>query len=241
MMVLPILLMILLAQLAITVGWPDRWMEQQIQLKSQLGGKEWENQWYGIRCQQYPTDLQIYQQLIWEVKPDIFIETGTFCGGNSLYVATLLEMINPKAKVLTIDIDASNWKKTQAELKLEGKDRLLQRIHFFEGSSTDPSIVAKIKEHINKHDKVMVLLDSLHTADHVFGELKAYAPLVTVNSYLIVNDMQWVHPAIATAEFLKTTDEFEVDAAVDKFYLSCAHGGFLKRVKNGVEAKVQEK
>src|SRR5262249_28424003 len=100
--------------------------------------------WFGTLMLQYPTDLAVYQEIIYKVKPDVIIETGTFHGGLTLYLASLLEMINSKGKVLTVDIDASHWKKTLASLDLEQKQRLLDRITFFDGSSTAPDIVKEI-------------------------------------------------------------------------------------------------
>ncbi|OAI47128.1 hypothetical protein AYO44_10145 [Planctomycetaceae bacterium SCGC AG-212-F19] len=230
-LVLMLLVLVALGQAAFLLGWTDRWVRHRTQHLAQYGVAEWDNRWCGVTLQQYPEDLMIYQTLIWDVQPDVVIETGTYCGGNALYLANLLEVIKPDAKVLTVDIDASNWKKTLAEANFPGKERLLQRIHFFEGSSTDPAVIAKMKEHIGKDAKVMVLLDSDHSRQHVLNELKAYAPLVTVNSYLIVNDTQWGSPLDAVHDLMATTDAFVVDAAVDKFAVSCGHGGFLKRVK----------
>jgi cephalosporin hydroxylase len=79
--------------------------------------------------------------------------------------------------------------------------------------------------------KVMVLFDSDHSKEHVLQELKLYSPLVTLNSYLIVNDTQRGPPLAAVKEFLATADTFVVDPSVDKFAVSCAHSGFLKRTK----------
>ena len=107
----------------------------------------------------------------------------------------------------------------------------MQRIRFFHGSSIDSATIARIKEHIGKDAKVMVLLDSHHSRDHVLNELKAYTPLVTRHSYIIVNDTQWGEPLRAVEDFLTANDEFVADATVDRYAVSCAHGGFLKRVK----------
>lgn len=226
---LPLLLLISLWQLNHLFG--ERWVRWRAQQLAQCGVVEWNNHWYGIPMQQYPTDLMLYQQTIWDFKPDVFIETGTNYGGNAFYVATLLEQVNPRAQVLTVDIDAANWNKTLADLKLESKDRLLQRIHFFEGSSTDPAIIARMKERIPEGARVMVLLDSDHSRAHVLNELNLYAPLVTLNGYLIVNDTQWGDPLRAVEDFLATTDAFVADPLQERFSLSCAHGGFLKRVR----------
>lgn len=230
-LVLLVLVIVALAKVAFIMGWGDEWVKQRTQVLAQQAVREWDNEWYGVLMQQYPSDMMVYQDLVWKVKPDVFIETGTFFGGNALYLATLLEVVNPKAKILTVDIDPQYWKHTLKTLDMPGKEKLLQRIHFFEGSSTDPAVIAKMKEHIGANDKVMVLLDSAHSREHVFAELKAYSPLVSVNSYLIVNDTQWGEPLFALHDFLPTTDHFVVDAEVDRFFVSCAHGGYLRRVK----------
>jgi cephalosporin hydroxylase len=112
---------------------------------------------------------------------------------------------------------------------------------FIQGDSSSPEVVQKVaSEAAGK--KVMVLLDSLHTREHVLKELKAYSPMVSLNSYLIVNDTRTEllkveretvgqGPLAALEEFLTGTGSFQIDPSLPKSYISCAPRGFLKRVR----------
>jgi cephalosporin hydroxylase len=202
--------------------------------------KEWLNEWCGITIRQFPQDLMIYQRLISQLEPDVIVETGTDAGGTSLYLASILEVLKPDARVLTVDIDARKFNQTLKNLHVAGREHLLKRIQFFEGSSTDPSLFARIKSAIPEGARVMVILDSLHTRQHVYDELKLYSPLVTPDSYLIVNDTHlegWLssdkmsQPLSAIRDFLAEDDRFVIDESANKFVVSCAPSGFLKRVK----------
>lgn len=226
--------------IAFQCGTFDYFVKNRIQALSQREETEWRNQWFGVNILQYPTDLMLYQELIHAVKPDVVIETGTDWGGNAIYLATILESVNPKGKIVTIDIDSTHWKKTLATFNVEGKDKILNRIVFLEGDAASPEIVQQVKNHVNKDAKVLLILDSLHTKEQVLAELNLYADFVSPNSYVIVNDTQlegWYpsenksQPLSAIKEFLQKNDHFVVDKTMNRFYVSCAPSGFLKRVK----------
>jgi cephalosporin hydroxylase len=200
------------------------------------------NRWFGVPVWQYPDDLLLYQEVVYETNPDIIIETGTHYGGLSLYLATLLTTVNPDGKVYTIDIDSSKLKQALESLAPEVRARLQDRLVILEGSSTDPKIVERIKKEIRPGSKVLVLLDADHRTDFVRQELALYAPLVTPGSYLIVNDthLEKYYPrdaqggaADAVREFVAGNKQFSVDAARNKFVVSCCPGSFLKRGEGG--------
>ena len=204
--------------------------------------------WMGRPIIQYPQDLVAVQEIIWEVKPDLIIETGVAHGGSAVFFASLLELNSqcggPKsAEVWCVEID----------LRTHNREALVAhpmypRLRIFDGSSVDTEIASSIAEKAAKCDRVMVILDSNHTHEHVLGELNLYASLVSVGSYCIVFDtviedldgVEFVdrpwgkgnNPKTAVAEFLKTTSNFVVDYAIDeKLLISAAPGGYLKRVK----------
>ncbi|MBY0525473.1 MAG: cephalosporin hydroxylase family protein [Gemmataceae bacterium] len=194
--------------------------------------------WYGVPIWQFPDDLVAYQEIVAETTPDVIIETGTYQAGLSVYLAGLLEEINPDAKVLSVDIDTTLAKKSLENLSVKGKDRIKARIVLFEGSSTAPEVLEGMKKHIKPGNKVLVILDSNHTKEHVAKELELYAPLVTPGSYLIVNDTyletynsSWDQSGAMPAlrEFLAKDKRFVVDTARNKYMITCAPGGFLKR------------
>jgi cephalosporin hydroxylase len=204
--------------------------------------------WMGRPIIQYPQDIVAVQELIWDIKPDLIIETGVAHGGSAVFFASLLELNalsgGPKdAEVWCVEID----------LRSHNREALVAhpmypRLKIFDGSSVDEKIATVIAEKAAKCQRVMVILDSNHTHDHVLGELNLYAPLVSVGSYCVVfdtviEDLEGVefvdrpwgkgnNPKTAVAEFLKTNTDFEVDRAIDeKLLISAAPGGYLRRVK----------
>jgi cephalosporin hydroxylase len=158
--------------------------------------------WLGIPVAKCPLDLWIFQEIIFEVKPDIIIECGTSYGGSALFLASLCDVIN-NGRIITIDIKSE-------ERRPEHK-----RITYLVGSSTSTEIVEKVRSLVKDKDRVMVVLDSDHRKEHVLNELRIYSKLVTRGSYLIVEDTNInghpVYPGFgpgpmeAVEEFLKKT------------------------------------
>ena len=204
--------------------------------------------WMGRPIIQYPQDLVALQEIIWEVKPDLIIETGVAHGGSAVLFASLLELNahcgGPKdAEVWCVEID----------LRAHNREALVAhpmypRLKIFDGSSVDEKIASVIAEKAATCQRVMIVLDSNHTHEHVLGELNLYAPLVSVGSYCVVFDtviedldgVEFVdrpwgkgdNPKTAVAEFLRTNSDFIVDYAIDeKLLISAAPGGYLKRIK----------
>lgn len=215
----------------------DRTSIDQVRGLAQNELKEWDNQWFGVPILQFPTDLWIYQDLLWEVKPEFVVETGTFHGGTALYLASLMERIPGDAKVITVDIDGDYWRKTLATAAVA--DQLKHRVIFLEGSSVKPEVYSSIAEKVAGKN-VLVILDSNHEKDHVLGELRLYSKLVPLNGYLIVNDTdhdktQWLDfqegPLAAVHAFLEENDDFVIDASRERFMISCFHSGILRRVR----------
>lgn len=190
--------------------------------------RTWKDTFYrGTRAYKCPTDMWVYQELIDELKPGLVIETGTFRGGSALFIADRLQLAG-RGQVVTIDVDVQPNRPQHP------------RLTYLTGSSVDPGILAQVRERIDPALPVLVILDSDHSAAHVAAELEAYAPLVTEGSYLIVEDTNVNgHPAApehgpgpfeATQEFLARTEEFEVDARCERYFLTQNPQGYLKRV-----------
>jgi cephalosporin hydroxylase len=154
--------------------------------------------WLGRPIIQYPQDMVAMQEIIWEVKPDLIIETGIAHGGSLILSASMLalldmseamqtdESINPavsKRLVLGIDIDIREHNRMAI-----AAHPMSSRIKMLEGSSIDPAIIAQVHEVARNYKRVLVCLDSMHTHDHVLAELEAYAPLVSQGSYCVVFD-----------------------------------------------------
>lgn len=200
--------------------------------------------WMGRPVIQFPQDLIAMQEIIWEVKPDLIIETGIAHGGSLIYYASILELLG-KGEVLGIDIDIREHNRIAIE-----EHQMYKRISMLQGSSIDPLMVEEVRKRATGKEKILVVLDSNHTDEHVFEELKAYAPLVSLNSYVVVFDTIVEHlpenylpghirpwgigdnPMTAVKRFLEMNDNFEADKQIDnKILISVAPNGYLKRIK----------
>src|ERR1035438_7219347 len=138
--------------------------------------------WMGRPIIQYPQDMIAMQELIWEIKPDLIIETGIAHGGSLIYYASLLELIG-KGEVLGIDIDIREHNKKKIE-----EHPMYKRIHMLEGSSVTQEMVDRISPFTRGKKSILICLDSNHTHEHVLAELNLYAPFVTPGSYIVVFD-----------------------------------------------------
>lgn len=207
---------------------------------------------------QTPIDMVAIQELIWRIKPDLVIETGIAHGGSLILSASMLALLDycdaaeadrvldPKAtrrRVLGIDIDIRAHNRAAIEAHPMG-----HRIDMIEGSSIAPDIIKQVHQMAEGYERIMVILDSNHTHDHVLAELEAYAPLVSSGSYCVVfdtviddlpagtfPDRPWDvgdNPKTAVREFLSRNHDFEVDEDMEaKLLITVAPGGYLRRRK----------
>jgi cephalosporin hydroxylase len=199
--------------------------------------------WMGLPIIQFPQDIVAMQELIWDVKPDLIIETGVARGGSLVFYASLLELIGGNGLVVGIDIDIRPHNRKAIE-----SHPLARRIRMVEGSSVDVAVVAQIKRIAEGRKRVIVALDSNHTHDHVLGELRHYSTFVTEGSYLVVfdtcveftpdaliHDRPWRkgdNPWTAVQAFLREDDRFEVQAGIHrKLQVTVCPDGYLKRIR----------
>lgn len=200
--------------------------------------------WMGRPIIKYPQDIQIMQELIWDVKPDLIIETGIAHGGSIIFSSSMMELLGNRGKVIAVDIDIRKHNKEEIE-----KHPMMKNITMIEGSSIDEKIVQQIADYAKPFKKVMVVLDSNHTHNHVLRELEMYTPLVSLNSYILlpdtfveffpkgyVTDRPWDvgnNPYTAMEAFLKTTTNFVKDENITNKLLitEALGGGYLKRIK----------
>lgn len=197
--------------------------------------------WMGRPIIQLPQDMIAMQELVWRIQPDLIIECGIAHGGSIIYYASLLQLLG-HGEVLGIDVDIRPHNRKAIE-----EHPMAHRITMFEGSSIAPEMVAKVRQ-LAEGKKVIVVLDSNHTHDHVLEELRAYAPLVSVDSYCVVMDTvvedmpadffpdrPWGHgdnPKTAVWQYLKENSDFAIDRQVqDKLLLTVAPDGYLRRVR----------
>ena len=189
--------------------------------------------WFGVPIQQIPTDMWMVQEILTELKPEFLIETGTLKGGSSLYYASVLQALDPAAKIITVDIE------DQLDRALEYPVFRSQVIPVV-GDSVSPDTLERVAGLVQDRS-ALVLLDSDHHKDHVLRELRLYGKFVPVGSYMIVFDTDLNgHPVLprygpgpmeAVEEFLRTDGRFISDTSREKFMLTMCSKGFLKRIK----------
>lgn len=202
--------------------------------------------WYsttflGAHVRKCPFDLWNYQEMIYELKPDLIIETGTLLGGSAYYMATLMDLVG-NGRIVTIDIDSKEVSMSR-EAKLPEKIRPAHpRITYIQGSSSDPKIIERVKNEFVKNAKtVTVILDSDHSQKHVLDELRAYHGFVTKGQYLIVEDSNVNgHPVFsdhgpgpmeAIHDFLKENNDFVIDLEKENHLVTFNPNGYLKKIR----------
>jgi cephalosporin hydroxylase len=200
--------------------------------------------WLGRPIIQFPQDIVAMEEIIWQVKPDLIIETGIAHGGSLIFHASMLELLGGNGKVLGIDIDIREHNRVEIE-----KHRMFKRITMIQGSSVDQPIVQQVYDFAKGKELILVVLDSNHTHEHVLKELQLCSPLVTKGSYLVVFDTviedmpegsfpgrPWGkgnNPKTAVREFLKVNNRFEIDKEIEnKLLITVAPDGYLKCVKD---------
>lgn len=174
--------------------------------------------WLGRPMIQLPEDMIRIQEIVYELKPDVIVETGVAHGGSMVFYASLCTAIG-KGRVIGIDIDIRSHNRKAIE-----DHRLSPLIHLIQGSSTSPDTLRQVQDAIGNGETVLILLDSNHSKEHVAAELEAYAPLVSAGSYIVAcdgimrevagaprsqPDWTWNNPISAVNEFLVHHPEFE--------------------------------
>ncbi len=200
--------------------------------------------WLGRPIIQFPQDIVALQEIIWSTQPDIVVETGVAHGGSAVLAASMLELLGGERFVVSVDIDIRKHNREAIEAH-----PLSKRIRLVQGSSTAPETVAAVRRLVGGARRVMVLLDSNHTHDHVLKELQLYSPLIGAGQYLIVydtsielapagliTDKPWrpgQSPMTAVTEFLETNHRFEQDASWEqKLLVTVAPGGYLRCLRD---------
>lgn len=198
----------------------------------------WEkNSWLGVPCWKLPMDAFVMQELIFKLKPDFIIETGTGKGGSAMFYASICELMG-QGKVITCDVDLLYDAEQIAQHEWS------DRIHFIHGSSTNPLTLKEIKKIVGDTTNNIVLLDSDHRCNHVLTEIGAYEAFVGVGYYMIVEDshagrvghpVKWKYDNDGAYEaieaFLKMDDDFEVDYECEKHLMTFNPKGYLRRIK----------
>ena len=208
--------------------------------------------WLGVRAIKPPSDFWVYQEIIWETKPDVIIECGTFEGGSAYFMASICDLMD-HGRIITID-------NTDSPLR-PGHPR----ITYIKGSTISDETVANVRQLIKPGEKVMAILDSNHRKRYVLKELEIYGPMVSRDCYLIVEDThlnghpvesnygpgpleavkEFMNPVRslarakgaspedlggATSNGMKNNAQFVIDKSREKFLFSFNRNGYLRRI-----------
>jgi cephalosporin hydroxylase len=224
----------LISDLWLTTGWGMRY--------------SYTFSWLGRPIIQLPEDMLRIQEVIHAIAPDVIIECGIAHGGSLIFYASLLKVIGDgEGRVVGVDIDIRAHNRRAIE-----DHALAPAITLIEGSSIEPATVAAVAACVKPGDKVLVLLDSNHTRDHVLAELRLYAPLVSVGSYIVAADgvmaaltdvpggqPSWGsdNPTAAAKDFIAERDDFILETPGFEFSeselsepITYWPGGYLKRI-----------
>jgi cephalosporin hydroxylase len=191
-------------------------------------------QWMGVQTLQTPMDMLAFQEILYEHRPDLVIETGSYHGGSALFLACMMDILD-HGRVISIDL-LPMWERLTSAQRPEH-----ERITWLKGDSVSKEIRRLVQAEVDQAQSVMVILDSDHSRGHVARELQAYAPMVSVGHYLVVQDTNLNgHPVNlehgpgpweAVEKFLEDqAGAFAIDVSREKWLVSFNPGGFLIRV-----------
>lgn len=210
-------------------------------VKSDRHGYAYQWTWCGLPIIQMPQDVLAVQQIMWQCRPSVVIETGVAWGGSVALYASLMDLYGGRL-VVGIDLNlAEPVEAAVAELQFRTPIELIR------ASSTDATTVDSVERMVRPDDRVMVVLDSNHTHDHVLQELRAYSGFVTPGQYLVVSDTivedipvqehrprPWgpgANPKTAVMAYLEENRQFAVDEGLDdQLVMSLCPSGYLRRL-----------
>ncbi|MHB8488385.1 MAG: CmcI family methyltransferase [Candidatus Dormibacteria bacterium] len=186
-----------------------------------------DTRWLGVPAWKCPLDLWVYQEIIQELRPALIVECGTAHGGSAYFLASICDLLG-SGEIVTIDVETKPGRPIHP------------RITYILGSSVDSDVIAQVQSRVPATGNVLVILDSDHRAPHVERELSLYSGMVTLGSYLIVEDTNINNhpvgpgfgpgPMEAVSSFLETNHQFLVDEGRQKYHLTFNPRGFLRRV-----------
>jgi len=190
------------------------------------------NQKYrGLNMIKNPFDLVVYEELFWEIKPTVVIEIGNRFGGFSLWLQDRIKIIGTEGKIITIDLQSAG-DQNLSEFK---SDNFISIV----GNCNSPEVIAQVKQIIKPSDRVLIIEDSSHTFDNTLQVLKNYKDIVSIGSYLVIEDGICdiidlginPGPMKAVEKWIENNTNFEIDRIREKYIMTYNPKGYLKRLK----------
>lgn len=176
--------------------------------------------WFGRPIIQLPEDMIRMQEVIYNIKPDVILETGVAHGGSLVYYASICKAME-KGRVIGVDIEIRPHNRKYIE-----EHELYPFITLIEGSSIEKSVIELLEKEIRKGEKVLVILDSCHKKEHVLKELEIYSKFIGMDSYIVATDgimgklhdvprgnKEWIfdNPSQAATEFVSKNKNFVIE------------------------------
>ncbi len=184
--------------------------------------------YFGVKSAKSPLDFWVYQEILYEMKPDVIIEIGNQYGGTTLALAHFCDIIG-KGMVIGLDIDHS---------KIPQSVREHPRIVLMEGDACE--LVKKVSAFIPDEENVLIIEDSSHTYENTLNVLRSYSKFVKPGQYLIVEDSICHHgldvgpvpgPFEAVEAFVVENRDFIIDRSKEDFFITWNPKGYLKRIE----------
>ncbi len=195
----------------------DAWL---LSLYEHLKGER--SHWMGARSLKNPLDAWIYQEILYEVRPEVIVELGSAYGGSTLYLCHMLDLLACAGPVVSVDHSHSAFEADHP------------RIVKVTGDTRDPDVVRRVRE-LAEGRRTLIIHDASHEAEVVLADLRNYAPLVSPGSYLIVEDgvrdlLDGSRgPVVAIERYLSEGADFEIDESRERYLLTYNPRGFLRR------------
>ena len=186
-----------------------------------------ECRYHGIPTMKNPLDFWVYQEIIWETRPDFIIEVGNLYGGSTLALAHICDAVGA-GQVIGVDTNHANIHKFV---------KAHPRIGLITGDACQ--VVPQVKGRLSAARSVLIIDDSVHSYEHTLNVLQAYAEFVTVDNYFIVEDGICHHgldvgpkpgPYEAVDAFIRANRNFIVDRKKENFGITWNPKGYLKRI-----------
>jgi len=183
--------------------------------------------YFGVRAMKSPIDHWVYRELICETRPDFIIEIGNACGGSTLSLAHICDLLG-RGRVVAVDM---------SHARIHESVRNHPRISFVEGDAC--LSFPEVRRIIESGSKVLVIEDSSHTFDNTLKVLRTYSPLLRVGDYFIVEDGICRHglnvgpkpgPYEAVEAFVRENPDYAIDRDRESFLITWNPKGYLKRV-----------
>lgn len=184
--------------------------------------------YFGVTAIKNPLDFWVYREIIFQIKPDVIVEIGNYCGGGTLALAHILDHMS-KGRVIGLDVD---------HRRIAPIVRRHPRITLITGDACES--FDTVRELIKDKDTVLIIEDSAHTCEHTLSVLRKFSPLITPGSYFIVEDSICHHgvdvgpnpgPYEAIEQFIQENSDFDVDRTKESFFITWNPMGFLKKIK----------